>query len=303
MEVPDPPRHRQGLSVGGPVRSRDPVAELPGRAARQRDPGESARPLGGRTQMTAEQERDLAERRDRGDGGVRQRETHRIAPVGPRREDADGIAVPRRGIDDRPAVRGESRRLDAAALERQTLEVERRILSRSAQKKERSGSHDKHGGGREEGRHARTAARPDAEAGGRHARRVGHVVPEDLELAREVPRRRIALGGVLGQAALHEPAQGTGNPRLQLPDRLGLLVEDRGQRIDAGPALKRSPPRRHLVQDRSECELIGSVIDRGSLSLLGRHVAHGPDDDSGEGVRLHRGRRVRAARAGRQQFR
>ena len=83
---------------------------------------------------------------------------------------------------------------------------------------------------------------------------------------------------VLGMAALDDPAQGRRDIWSERADRLGLLIDDRSQRLDGALAVERSPARRHLVEHRPERELIRPIVDRRALRLLGRHVADSSDD-------------------------
>ena len=47
----------------------------------------------------------------------------------------------------------------------------------------------------------------------------------------------------------------------------------------SGPS-KCAPPGRHLVENRTEGELIGAEVERGSPGLLGRHVARRAENDA-----------------------
>ena len=80
----------------------------------------------------------------------------------------------------------------------------------------------------------------------------GKVITDARELAGEILRRGVAALGILGQAALDDPPQRRRNLRIDRPDRLRLLVQDRRERVDRRPLLERPPARRHLVQDRAE---------------------------------------------------
>ena len=114
-------------------------------------------------------------------------------------------------------------------------------------------------------------SRPRAQAGRRAARPPSTLPTSTLptrwsrtrrELAGEVPRRGVAVLGVLGEAALDDPAQRRRHLRVERADRLGLLVQDRRQRVDGGLLLERPLARRHLVEDRAERELVRSEVDR-----------------------------------------
>ena len=92
------------------------------------------------------------------------------------------------------------------------------------------------------------------------------------------PPSRHSVVRLLGVAALDDPAQWRRDPRIDLVDRLGLFVDDRGERVDDALALKGPPARRHLVEHGSERELVRPVVDVLAFGLFRRHVADCPDD-------------------------
>ena len=110
------------------------------------------------------------------------------------------------------------------------------------------------------------------------------------EVAREVGGRGEAVFRVLLQAAVDEPAQRRGRARVEPRHVLGLLADDGGERLRAGRALERTLPRRHLVEDGAERELVGAEVERAAARLLGRHVADRAEHDTRP--RVGRGRRL-----------
>jgi hypothetical protein len=65
-------------------------------------------------------------------------------------------------------------------------------------------------------------------------------------------------------------------------------VQNGEARFDVGTALERPAAGEHLVQDGPEGEEVGAVIGGQAADLLGRHVAHGPEDGAGFGARFAR---------------
>jgi hypothetical protein len=94
------------------------------------------------------------------------------------------------------------------------------------------------------------------------------MVAQTPELAREVVGRGVALRRIFGVAALDDPSQRNRHFLVQPPDRLRLVVENRGKGVHRGVLAERPHPGRHLVQDRSEGELVGSEVHRLARRLL-----------------------------------
>src|SRR5262249_21603977 len=94
------------------------------------------------------------------------------------------------------------------------------------------------------------------------------------EVASEVARRGVPLVGLLGEAALDEPPKRRRRLEAKRPHGLGLVVEDRRQRVDRVRAAECALPRQHLVEDRAEGELVRAKVERGGSRLLRRHVTH-----------------------------
>ena len=63
--------------------------------------------------------------------------------------------------------------------------------------------------------------------------------------------------------------------------RLRLLANDRRHRFGRRAARERPAARRHLVEDRSQRELIGAKVDRPAGRLLRGHVCDGAQHDAG----------------------
>ena len=123
------------------------------------------------------------------------------------------------------------------------------------------------------------------------------VLAELAQVAGEVERRGVALGRVLGEAAaLDQPPHGRGHVRVEAGDRLGRVLDDRGEGLGARLPPERRSSGRELVQDRAERELVATVVDGATAGLLRRHVAHGAEHDAGRGLR---GGRVGPGRRGR----
>jgi hypothetical protein len=148
-----------------------------------------------------------------------------------------------------------------------------------------------HGRGRR-----RRRGRPRGDAGrrdlawrprGRH-RRPGdgdlldgrQIVPELLQLPREVPGRRVPLVRVLRQEPGEDPENGRRDARIDPLDRLGILLDDRGERLDDGRPVEGLPPGQHLVEDQAERELVRPAVERLAGRLLRGHVARRPDDEA-----------------------
>ena len=69
-----------------------------------------------------------------------------------------------------------------------------------------------------------------------------------------------------------------------------IVLEDRGQRFRGRLPLERPTPRQHFVDHHAQGEDVGAVVDRLPADLLGRHVAHGAEDDAHLGERVGHGR-------------
>ena len=137
--------------------------------------------------------------------------------------------------------------------------------------------------------HAPTAARRTAQPhgsasaralGGRRPREIGELLADLPELPHELRRRRVALGGVLREAALDRPAQRRRHAGVQALERERLVLDDRRQRLDGRRAVEEPAPRQHLVEDEPGRELVGAEIERAPGRLLGRHVVGRADDEA-----------------------
>ena len=122
------------------------------------------------------------------------------------------------------------------------------------------------------GRQRRRDLRGAAEARAAHRTRrdsavagvleFGELVADLLELARELGRRAVALGGVLREAALDRPAQRRRHAGVQALERERLVLDDRRERLDGRRAVEEAAPRQHLVEDEAGGELVGAEIER-----------------------------------------
>ena len=125
------------------------------------------------------------------------------------------------------------------------------------------------------GRHERAPAVAPGEGGGPGAarghdgRHLGEMHQHALEIARQVPCRRVALGRILGQAALDDPAQRRRHRGVERRDLGRLLDDDPGQRLRPAHVLEGGPARGHLVEDGAARELVGAEVQRPALGLLG----------------------------------
>src|SRR5438093_9791441 len=105
-----------------------------------------------------------------------------------------------------------------------------------------------------------------------------------------------AVGRVLRQAPLDNPANWRRRLRRQRRYRPRLLPNDRRERLHGRSAVERPLVRYHLVEDCPERKLIGTKIHGSGGRLLGGHVAYGTQNRS----RLSQcglGRRVRTSLA------
>ena len=62
---------------------------------------------------------------------------------------------------------------------------------------------------------------------------LGEVLADAPQVAREVPRRAVALLRVLREAPLDDPAEGRRHAARRRSDRLGIFTDDRGERFGA----------------------------------------------------------------------
>ena len=121
---------------------------------------------------------------------------------------------------------------------------------------------------------------------------LAEVLADALQVAGEVARRGVALVGVLGETALHDPAQRRRRPRVEPARPARARPDDRGERLGAGRLLEGALARRHLVEDRAERELVRPEVHGPPARLLRRHVA----DRAHDGARLRLLRRRPSAR-------
>ena len=87
------------------------------------------------------------------------------------------------------------------------------------------------------------------------------VIADRRELLGQVVGRGVAAPRLLRQAPVDDPAHRRGNVGRDRGNRLGLLADDRCERLGRRPALEGTAARRHLVENRAERELIRPVID------------------------------------------
>jgi hypothetical protein len=111
------------------------------------------------------------------------------------------------------------------------------------------------------------------------------MIADALQVAREVFARGIPAPRILGEQALDDPAHRGRRLRRELADRLGLFLDDCHERFGAALSLEGAFSRGHLVEDRAERELVGTVVDGLSARLLGRHLTGRAHD----GAPLRRG--------------
>ena len=210
---------------GGRERQRElrSLDELAGRSACERDLGDD------RSRITRKDDREHSLSRDRREVRARQRERRGLPAVEPRREELRGPALPGGRVDDGFPVRREPGAADRAAPERQGPPDRRRRAAASSSRERRGSRRGQHRGDRRDrpARDATCRSRP------RPARRkeVRRPVPQAREVPREVPRRRVALLGLLREAAFHDPAQRERKRRSRGRERLGLVADDRRHRL------------------------------------------------------------------------
>ena len=108
---------------------------------------------------------------------------------------------------------------------------------------------------------------------GRAARDVREALADAPVLAREVERRGVAVARGPWQGSAPRSTARARGPRARASQGLGRR---RGwpRASPPGSPAERRRPRGHLVEDRSERELVGAVVEGQPARLLGRHVAH-----------------------------
>ena len=103
-----------------------------------------------------------------------------------------------------------------------------------------------------------------------------------VERPQEFLRRVVAGRALLRQRARHRPRQRLGHVRVHVRERRrhfgDVLVHDRLERL----AVERHAPGQHLVRDRGQRVLVGTVVQVAVAgSLLGAHVVRGPNHHAG----------------------
>ena len=106
------------------------------------------------------------------------------------------------------------------------------------------------------------------------------------QIAREIPRRGVALLRILLQTPLDDPTERRRHVDVDRSDGIDVFADDRGESFGAGAALERALSGRHLVENRAERELIGAEVEGLAARLLRRHVPH--RTHHGSGLRLLR---------------
>ena len=104
-----------------------------------------------------------------------------------------------------------------------------------------------------------------------------------VQLLQEFDNRVIAVGRLALQAATDDRAQGSGNGIFHVGGRFGNLARTPHQAGDGGVRVVRRFPGQQFVEDKTDAEDIGALIELGAQGLLGRHVLHGADDGAGLG--------------------
>ncbi len=122
---------------------------------------------------------------------------------------------------------------------------------------------------------------PLRHAGRRERAGARAVVAHSLEIAREIARGLVAVGGILGEAPIDRPLERRRHERVQRGRRRRLLLEDRGHRLRSAAAIERTLAREQLVDHRAEREEIRPIVHRASGRLLGRHVGERAEDRAG----------------------
>ncbi len=121
-------------------------------------------------------------------------------------------------------------------------------------------------------------AAPRPAYGRRRPRSLRDPVERLLEVAGQVAGRSVAVGRILAEAALDDPAQRRRRGGIELGDRLGFLADDGRERLDRGLLLEGAPAGGHLVENRAERELVGAKVRGLAARLFRRHVADRPEN-------------------------
>ena len=99
---------------------------------------------------------------------------------------------------------------------------------------------------------AAARGRPRRRGGGRRpSAEAGQAALRQLQVARQVARRRVTVVGFLRQAPLDRPREGWWHASIALEDRRRLHLENGGHGLRRRRALERSSAREHLVDERS----------------------------------------------------
>ena len=195
-----------------------------------------------------------------------------------RRVEARGAAVPGGAADDVLAPRREPRVPDGPAAEGELPERGERLAAREEPRAGPGQDERERGrGGRDDGPPGGRSRKGGRGRGGPATGREGREV---AQVAGEVARGGVAPFPLLREAARQDPAHGPVDRFRQPGNRLGLVPDDGGERVDEGAAGEGPPPRQELVEDGPEGELVGPVVDVASLGLLRGHVRGRPDGDS-----------------------
>ena len=192
-------------------------------------------------------------------------------PATARLDDDVEISALVRDVGEELAVGREGRLLLQPGRERGTREVGRgRGAPQAADSHCRASRKKPDGDAEEHETGAIEGLLPGHDLGGRRARNGhrGEVCRHLPKIARQVFRRRVALVGVLRQAALHDPSEGRRCRPSHRCQRLRLLAKDCGQRLWPRGAVERAAPGGHFVEDRSERELVRAEVQRLADGLL-----------------------------------
>ena len=109
----------------------------------------------------------------------------------------------------------------------------------------------------------------------------GAALPGGAHVARELRRRLVAVGRVLGHRLEHDLVHGVGHARHQL-GRLDRHLVDVLERDRHGAvALERDGAGQHLVEADADRVEVRTLVDRIALGLLGREVLGGAEDRAG----------------------
>ena len=134
----------------------------------------------------------------------------------------------------------------------------------------------------------RQRQRPSHQPGGHHHRAGSHPPAPTPRGSRVGPQRgqqlrhgRKALVGISGQRPANGASGSGGEPRPG--GDLGGTVDDRGPPVGERALGERTSAKERLVQGHRKRELIGSLIDRSPIDLLGRHIDRSTHDGAGRG--------------------